>query len=60
VNVNGVSGYFAHSLIVYGQQGKPCRRCGTLIVREQFMNRSSHFCPRCQRPYRARVARVSG
>jgi len=49
VNVNGNSGYFSHSLNVYGRQGQPCPRCGTLIVREQFMNRGSHFCPRCQR-----------
>jgi formamidopyrimidine-DNA glycosylase len=49
VNVNGESGYFAHSLLAYGQQGKPCPRCGTALVREQFMNRGSHFCPRCQR-----------
>ncbi|WP_223690238.1 bifunctional DNA-formamidopyrimidine glycosylase/DNA-(apurinic or apyrimidinic site) lyase [Leifsonia poae] len=50
VNVNGASGYFSHSLNAYGRQGKPCPRCGTTIVREQFMNRGSHFCPRCQRP----------
>jgi formamidopyrimidine-DNA glycosylase len=49
VNVNGQSGYFSHSLAAYGQQGRPCPRCGTPIVREAFMNRSSHFCPRCQR-----------
>lgn len=49
VNVNGASGYFAHSLNAYGQTGKPCPRCGTPIVREPFMNRSSHRCPRCQR-----------
>lgn len=49
VNVNGQAGYFAHSLNAYGQQGKPCPRCGTPIVRESFMNRGSHYCPRCQR-----------
>lgn len=49
VNVNGQAGYFAHSLNAYGRQGKPCPRCGTEIVRESFMNRGSHFCPRCQR-----------
>ncbi|MFT7765194.1 bifunctional DNA-formamidopyrimidine glycosylase/DNA-(apurinic or apyrimidinic site) lyase [Clavibacter tessellarius] len=48
VNVNGASGYFSHSLNAYGQQGKPCPRCGNAIVREAFMNRSSHFCPHCQ------------
>jgi len=49
VNVNGASGYFSHSLNAYGQQGKPCTRCGRPIVRESFMNRGSHFCPFCQR-----------
>ena len=49
VNVNGQSGYFSHSLSAYGRQGLPCPSCGTLIVRQQFMNRSSHLCPRCQR-----------
>lgn len=49
VNVNGQSGYFSHSLNAYGQHGRPCPRCGTELVRTKFMNRSSHFCPRCQR-----------
>jgi len=49
VNVNGQSGYFSHSLNAYGQHGKACPRCGGAIIREQFMNRSSHYCPRCQK-----------
>lgn len=49
VNVNGESGYFSHSLNAYGQQGKPCPRCGTPIRRVTFMNRGSHFCPKCQK-----------
>lgn len=49
VNVNGASGYFAQSLNAYGQQGKLCVRCGAEIRRVSFMNRGSHFCPRCQR-----------
>ena len=48
VNVNGQSGYFDRSLHAYGQEGRPCARCGALIRREQFMNRSSFSCPRCQ------------
>ncbi len=56
VNVNGASGYFDRSLAAYGQAGRPCRRCGTPIRREQFMNRSSFSCPRCQpRPRRLRA-----
>jgi formamidopyrimidine-DNA glycosylase len=54
LNVNGESGYFSHSLNAYGQQGEPCPRCGRMIVREQFMNRGSHFCPYCQRVRTAR------
>ncbi|HWI31187.1 MAG TPA: bifunctional DNA-formamidopyrimidine glycosylase/DNA-(apurinic or apyrimidinic site) lyase [Microbacterium sp.] len=49
VNVNGEAGYFAHSLNAYGRGGEPCPRCGRPIVRVSFMNRSSHYCPRCQR-----------
>jgi formamidopyrimidine-DNA glycosylase len=49
VNVNGESGYFDRSLDAYGREGEPCRRCGTPIRRRPWMNRSSYFCPRCQR-----------
>jgi formamidopyrimidine-DNA glycosylase len=58
VNVNGASGYFDRSLAAYGQAGRPCPRCGTLIRREQFMNRSSFSCPRCQP--RPRAVRTPG
>jgi formamidopyrimidine-DNA glycosylase len=55
VDVNGSGGYFGRSLQVYGRAGQPCRRCGTPIRKDPFMNRSSHTCPRCQpRPRRAR------
>ncbi|MCM2421896.1 MULTISPECIES: bifunctional DNA-formamidopyrimidine glycosylase/DNA-(apurinic or apyrimidinic site) lyase [unclassified Streptomyces] len=50
VNVNGESGYFDRSLDAYGREDEPCRRCGTAIRRRPWMNRSSYFCPRCQRP----------
>jgi formamidopyrimidine-DNA glycosylase len=53
VAVNGESGYFDRSLEVYGREGEPCSRCGALIRREAFMNRSSYRCPRCQRVPRA-------
>src|SRR5580692_9876871 len=48
VNVNGESGYFDRSLDAYGREGEPCRRCGAVIRREKFMNRSSFYCPKCQ------------
>ena len=58
VDVNGASGYFDRSLQAYGQEGRPCSRCGTPIRREAFMNRSSFSCPRCQpAPRRSRTRR---
>ncbi len=49
INVNGESGYFAVQLEAYGQEDEPCSRCGTQIKRIIFGNRSSHFCPKCQK-----------
>lgn len=48
VNVNGESGYFDRSLDAYGREGQACRRCGAVMRREKFMNRSSFYCPKCQ------------
>lgn len=47
-NVEGAPGYFERSLSAYGRAGLPCLRCSATLVREQFMNRSSVFCPVCQ------------
>lgn len=49
VNVNGESGYFERGLHAYGREGLPCERCGATMRRSPFMNRSSFWCPRCQR-----------
>jgi formamidopyrimidine-DNA glycosylase len=49
VSTEGVSGLFERELAVYGREGEPCLRCGSPIRREHFMNRSSFYCPRCQR-----------
>lgn len=49
VSVEGVSGDFERELGVYGREGEPCLTCGTPIRRDHFMNRSTFYCPRCQR-----------
>jgi formamidopyrimidine-DNA glycosylase len=54
VDVNGESGYFERSLDAYGREGEPCRRCGAVMRREKFMNRSSYYCPKCQPKPRVR------
>ncbi|GGK43018.1 bifunctional DNA-formamidopyrimidine glycosylase/DNA-(apurinic or apyrimidinic site) lyase [Nocardia camponoti] len=55
VDVNGDAGYFSRSLAAYGRENEPCDRCGTPLVREQFMNRSSFSCPVCQPRPRGRA-----
>ncbi|MFA6739087.1 MAG: dephospho-CoA kinase, partial [Bacilli bacterium] len=35
---------------VYGREGKPCRVCGTPIVKSTLASRGTHFCPNCQSP----------
>lgn len=45
----GNEGYFQVSLSVYGREGEPCARCGTPVRRLVQSNRSSFYCPRCQR-----------
>lgn len=48
LNVQGVNGNYSGVAWVYGRTGKPCRVCGTSIVRLKLAGRSSHFCPKCQ------------
>jgi formamidopyrimidine-DNA glycosylase len=42
-------GYFEQELFVYGREGEPCRICGTSIKAITLGQRSTYFCPRCQR-----------
>ena len=49
VNGNGEPGYFQQTLAVYGRGGQPCRHCGTLLKEIKLGQRSSVFCPNCQR-----------
>lgn len=48
-NGSGESGYFQVSLSVYGRQGEPCPGCGAPVRRSVRGNRSTFYCPRCQR-----------
>ncbi len=48
-NARGESGYFQQALMVYGREGEPCTVCGTAVKRLVIGQRSSFFCPQCQR-----------
>jgi formamidopyrimidine-DNA glycosylase len=47
--VNGQTGAFQKYLFAYGNEGKPCRNCGGILIREKIGARSAHYCPRCQK-----------
>lgn len=49
VNAGGRPGYFQQTLSVYGRQGELCLNCGTPLRSARLAQRSTFFCPRCQR-----------
>ena len=49
VDSNGNPGYFQQHHWVYGHAGEPCRTCGTSIKQLRLGQRSSFYCPSCQK-----------
>lgn len=45
----GSQGHFQLSTRVYGREGEPCRSCATAVRRMQQGQRSTFFCPVCQK-----------
>ncbi len=48
-NSEGKPGYFQQSLTVYNRESKPCKNCDTPIKRFTQSQRSTWYCPQCQR-----------
>lgn len=49
VREDGQPGYFKQSLRVYDRENEPCLHCASPIQRKVQAQRSTYFCPRCQR-----------
>jgi formamidopyrimidine-DNA glycosylase len=49
LGTDGAPGYFRQKLYVYERAGKPCRRCGTPIRALTQGQRSTYYCPSCQK-----------
>ncbi|WP_447729164.1 bifunctional DNA-formamidopyrimidine glycosylase/DNA-(apurinic or apyrimidinic site) lyase [Pseudoxanthomonas suwonensis] len=49
LNPDGAPGYFEQELAVYGRGGLPCPACGTPLREASIGQRTSTWCPRCQR-----------
>jgi formamidopyrimidine-DNA glycosylase len=48
-SAEGHPGYFQNECAVYGREGQPCRACGTAIRAVRQGQRSTFYCPGCQR-----------
>lgn len=48
-SATGAPGYFRQQLAVYGRGGEPCRGCGTALRQLRHGQRSTVYCPACQR-----------
>jgi formamidopyrimidine-DNA glycosylase len=46
---DGDPGHFQFEHRVYGREGEPCRQCGAMIRMIRQGQRSTYYCPRCQR-----------
>ena len=49
-NAQGESGYFQLEMLVYDRAGQPCRQCGTPVRQIRQGQRSTFYCPACQKP----------
>jgi formamidopyrimidine-DNA glycosylase len=49
-NAHGESGYFQLDAMVYDRAGFPCRVCGAAIKTLRQGQRSTFYCPHCQKP----------
>ena len=49
ISPDGTPGYFEQELFVYGRKGEPCRVCATPIRAIVLGQRSTFYCPTCQR-----------
>ena len=49
LNPDGAPGYFFRELFVYGRAGEPCKVCGTPIRQQVIGQRSTFWCPTCQK-----------
>lgn len=46
---DGAPGYFEQELSAYGRGGEPCPRCGRALKQASIGQRTTAWCPRCQR-----------
>ncbi len=48
-DLEGLNGNYGGEAYVYRRDKKPCRKCGTIILKTKLCGRGTHWCPQCQR-----------
>ncbi len=48
LDLHGAGGHYQEHFRTYKQDGKPCKRCGSVIVKSVIGGRGTYYCPECQ------------
>jgi len=49
VDTKGMGGTYQNHFLVYKQDGKECKKCGSKILKSKIGGRGTFFCPMCQK-----------
>jgi len=49
VDAKGKKGSYMSFARVFRREGRPCPRCGTIIIKARVAGRGTHLCPHCQK-----------
>jgi len=56
-HTDGASGSFQDRFLIYGREGEPCVRCGTIVKKIRVAGRGTYVCEHDQPPPRLRARR---
>ena len=48
-DLKGLNGNYGGEAYVYRRDKKPCRSCGSIILKSKVSGRGTHWCPKCQK-----------
>ncbi len=49
VDTKGMGGKYQNYFLTYKRDGKPCKNCGSIIVKAKIGGRGTFYCPKCQK-----------
>jgi formamidopyrimidine-DNA glycosylase len=58
VDAEGRKGNYLNFAKVFRREGRPCPRCGTIIIKTRVAGRGTHLCPHCQKLKQDRAVNI--